>query len=89
MNSEFPLGRIVVTAGASELLDEKEMFALIDRHAAGDNNDLYELERTLGNPDIVDGKRVFSSYYAANGEKIWIMTTADRMSTTIFTPDEY
>jgi hypothetical protein len=49
----------------------------LDKHDAAEN------ERALK-----WGERVLSSY-TLGGEKIWIITEADRSSTTVLTPDEY
>jgi hypothetical protein len=35
------------------------------------------------------GLRVLSSYPLPSGERVWIITEADRSSTSIITPDEY
>jgi len=36
-----------------------------------------------------EGFRVLSAYCTANGQKLWIITEADRSSTTILLPSEY
>ena len=35
------------------------------------------------------GARVFSSYATKNGQKLWIITEADRSVTTLLLPSEY
>ena len=48
------------------------------------DDDLPENELSLR-----EGFRVLSSYRTAKGQKLWIVTEADRSSTTILLPDEY
>jgi hypothetical protein len=38
---------------------------------------------------VEDGGRIFSAYRTALGERIWIITEADRSVTTLLLPDEY
>ena len=35
------------------------------------------------------GSRIFSSYRMPDGEKLWIITEADRSATKFLLPDEY
>jgi hypothetical protein len=38
---------------------------------------------------LKEGFRLLSTYRTAKGQKLWIITEADRSSTTILLPDEY
>jgi hypothetical protein len=38
---------------------------------------------------LVSGTRLLSAYRLRDGTRIWIITEADRSSTTILVPDEY
>ena len=38
---------------------------------------------------LIDGCRVLSSYELGDGERLWIITEADRSATTLLLPDEY
>jgi hypothetical protein len=38
---------------------------------------------------VAHGFRLLSNYITAAGEKLWIITEADRSSTTLLLPDEY
>ena len=33
--------------------------------------------------------RIFSAYHTSRGEKLWVITEADRRATTILLPSEY
>jgi hypothetical protein len=38
---------------------------------------------------LKEGFRLLSAYRTAKGQKLWIITEADRSATTILSPDEY
>ena len=85
-----PLGRILATPGALETLSNTNTVAalLLDRHHTGDWGDLCE-EDCKANEDALDqGGRVMSVYKLAD-ETIWVITEADRSSTTILMSSEY
>ena len=87
----FPLGRVVATPGALRALEETGQQAVdfLDRHACG-NWGVVEEEDWWQNDNAVRyGGRLLSSYRLASGEKIWIITEADRSATTLLLPDEY
>ena len=86
----FPLGRIVATPGALEALAEagKEPAELLDRHAAGFWGDVCEEDWKANEEALRRGLRLLSSYNI-EGEKVWIITEADRSATTILRPEEY
>lgn len=87
----FPLGQIVATPGALELLDRTETNAatLLDRHQSGDWGDLDPEDVEANNDAIVSGRRLFSSYHLSPNDKLWIITEADRSVTTLLLPEEY
>lgn len=88
----FALGALVATPRALELLGEIEVSPsyLLERHASGDwgsvpREDARENERSLER-----GYRIISSYPVGDdGDRIWIITEADRSSTCILLPEEY
>jgi hypothetical protein len=86
----FPLGRIVATPGALELLaatgtDPAELLA---RHQAGDWGDLGAFDRRENDRALRTGARLFSAYDTPEG-RLWIITEADRSSTCLLLPSEY
>lgn len=87
----FPLGLIVATPGALRTLEEagQDPRALLGRHVIGDWGDLGEEDIQENELSIREGFRILSAYKLANGEKVWIITEADRSATTILRPDEY
>ena len=86
----LPLGRLVATPGALEILSEagKDPLLYLSRHASGDWGDLDEHDRRENEQSLRYGWRILSSYPV--GEKtIWIITAADRSVTTLLLPGEY
>lgn len=90
MMGPLPLGRLVATPGALEVLAEAEEDALeyLSRHASGDWGDLDEEDRQENELSLRHGWRVLSSYQVG-GKTIWIITEADRSVTTILLPEDY
>lgn len=68
--------------------------SILRRHTSGDWGDLDTDDRKANEAALVDGSRIFSSYKLPNGEKVWVITTAEddqgrRESTCILLPDGY
>jgi hypothetical protein len=90
MMKPLPLGRVVATPGALEVLVEagEDPLCYLARHASGDWGELDEGDRRENEQSLKHGWRILSSYPV--GEKIiWIITEADRSVTTILLPEEY
>jgi hypothetical protein len=90
MRAPLPLGRVVATPGALNLLMEKgeHPFNYLARHATGDWGDLCPFDRRQNEIALRDGYRVLSSYPVGR-ECVWVITEADRSVTTILLPEEY
>lgn len=88
----FPLGQVVATPGAIEAAEKADIAlnVLIRRHHGGDDGDLSEEDREANQVALKDGSRIFSAYVLPKtGERIWVITEADRSSTCCLTPNEY
>ena len=87
----FGLGRIVATPGALAALAPHPglLGKLVGRHARGDWGEVDDDDRAANDGAVADGGRLLSSYGTPTGEKIWIITEADRSSTCLLLPDEY
>ena len=60
------------------------------RHVCGDWGDLCDEDKEINEDALKYGGRLMSSYTFENtGEKIWIITEADRSATTILFPSDY
>ena len=87
----FPLGLIVATPGALRALERANQSAalFLTRHAGGDWGELDRADIAENEYSMAHGFRLLSSYTTAIGEKLWIITEADRSATTLLLPDEY
>lgn len=90
-NPLFPLGKLVATPGAIELLIHHELspFDFVTRHWQGDWGDLDAEDLEANQAALRYGSRLFSSYRIGDHSKLWIITEADRSSTTLLLPSEY
>jgi hypothetical protein len=87
----FPLGTICCTPGAVLKLMRfgADGLQLLARHVTGDFGDLGDEDKASNTAAIAEGGRVFSSYEIAPRVKVWVITEADRSSTTLLLPSEY
>lgn len=89
---KFALGRIVATPGAMVALQTAVQNPLdfIERHARGDWGEVCEDDKRANDDAIKAGNlRVLSAYKTTAGDRIWIITEADRSVTTLLLPEEY
>ncbi|VBM56251.1 type I restriction-modification system methyltransferase subunit [Burkholderia pseudomallei] len=86
----FTLGKIVATRGVLMHLEHEGILAdpYLTRHACGDWGDLTAYDSEMNRLAVIHGARIFSSYEIA-GKRVWIITEADRSSTTLLFPSEY
>lgn len=88
---KFQPGQIVATPGALDALKAAGEDALdyLERHLSGDWGDVCEEDRQENELSLKNGWRILSAYTLKNGVKFWIITEADRSSTTFLLPEEY
>ncbi len=86
----FPLGAVVATPGALDLLDRNGINATtyLMRHQCGDFGTIDSADAQENMTDIKYRLRVLSAYDVGT-ERLWIITEADRSSTTLLLPSEY
>lgn len=86
----FSLGAVVATPGALDLLNRHGTNAasLLARHQYGDFGTLGADDIRENLLSIENGFRILSAYEIA-GERIWVITEADRSVTTLLLPSEY
>lgn len=100
MAKEFNLGRVVVTMPVETLMKEDPKFrrfvqTALGRHVNGDWGKLSPEDKQKNDEALVTGERILSNYKRPGMQKdepnarIWIITEADRKSTTILFPEEY
>lgn len=88
---KFELGQIVATPAALEALNiaQQTPGEFLQRHLRGDWGIVDEHDRQENEDGAANGFRILSAYILSTGEKIWIITEADRSVTTILLPGEY
>src|SRR5215208_1762094 len=84
----FPLGRLFLTPGAIEALEESghEPFEFLARHQSGDWGDLGREDKRENEFSVSRALRILSKYHTAKGEALYVITEADRSATTILLP---
>lgn len=97
----FPLGRIVATPGALEAITRAMLRTdpgaagvglaarYLVRHGTGDWGDLTPDDQDANEHAVTAGERILSAYNMPGGERLWIITEADRSATTLLLPSEY
>jgi hypothetical protein len=87
----FPLGQIVATPGALAVLERAKQppARFLSRHAIGDWGKLDPSDVAENEYSVAHGFRLLSSYETDAGERLWIITEADRSTTTLLLPGEY
>ncbi len=86
-----PLGQVVATPGALEALERagEEPVRYLARHVRGDWGEVGEEDWRENDFSIANGFRILSTYTTGAGDKLWIITEADRSVTTLLLPSEY
>src|SRR6185503_3276932 len=89
--TRFALGQTFITPGAEEALQIAGQTAseFLRRHMTGDWGDLSDDDVKENELSLEKGFRLLSRYETTKGERLWIITEADRSATTILLPDEY
>ena len=87
----FPLGELVITHDAALALHNAGQTAepYLLRHLAADWGVQDDADRVANDLALQNGERLLSCYDLPTGETIWIITEANRSTTTITTPAEY
>lgn len=86
----FALGHVVVTPDVAEHFATNGINALdyLGRHASGDWGDMPPEDAALNELALARNSRLLSRYTIA-GKYVWLISEADRSSTTFLFPDEY
>lgn len=86
----FSLGQIVATPALLRHFEQHQIDArhYLRRHVAGDFGDIDEEDKAENQLSIKQGFRILSAHTIA-GERIWIITEADRSATTLMFASEY
>ncbi len=87
----FALGQVVATPGALDALKKakQDPGGLLLRHVTGDWGDVPEEDKEENELSVDEELRILSSYELESGDKVWLITEADRSATTFLLPAEY
>lgn len=80
-----------ITPGAREALEAAGQLPdeFLDRHARCDWGEVNRHDRRENEFSLERGFRLLSLYRTVLGTSLWIITEADRSSTTVLLPQEY
>jgi hypothetical protein len=89
--TRFALGQTFITPGAEEAIQIAGQTELefLRSHMSCDWGELSEDDLKENEFSLKEGFRLLSAYQTCKGQKLWIITEADRSSTTILLPSEY
>jgi hypothetical protein len=87
--AKFRCGKIVTTPNAFERLTREDILRGIGRHQAGDWGDVDEHDRQANERALIERTRLWSVYHSAQGVKFWLITEANRLTTTVLLPQDY
>lgn len=90
MEPKFTLGKTYATAAVAAWAERLgiDLTRYLHRHHCGQWGDLEEDDKRANDDALTDGTRIFSAYLI-EGEKIYIITEAERSHTTILFATEY
>ena len=89
--TRFALGQTYMTPGAEEalMIAGQTGIEFLRRHMSCDWSELSEDDIQENELSLKEGFRLLSAYQTGKGQKLWIITEADRSATTILLPSEY
>jgi len=86
---KFPLGRLLATRTAASIISPADVAEAIRRHSYGDWGEVCKEDRAENEFSLEHGFRIMSIYTSSDGVRFWIITEADRSSTTVLLPEDY
>ena len=97
MSSRFSPGLVVLTPGAIAALRQaagdtyfRLAADLVQRHVSGDWGEVDAEDAAANEYALKHGLRLLSAYRLPDGAgRLWLITEADRSTTTLLLPDEY
>ena len=87
----FEMGKFYITPGAIEASKESNQNGndFLKRQQNGDWGVIDKRDENENEISVTQGFRILSAYMTNKGEKLWIITEADRSSSKILLPSEY
>ena len=91
MKPLFTLGQLVATPGALAVLEKagQQPGDFLARHVRGDWGEVPPEDIRENDFSLKQGFRLLSAYHTNAGDRLWVITEADRSSTCILLPEEY
>lgn len=89
LNPRFPIGHLVATPAAIEAAPKEVLLGFLHRHISCDWGDVTEKDARANNYAMHHELRIISCYLTADKERVFVITEADRSSTTVLMADEY
>ncbi len=89
IESKFELGSIGMTPGVQTEVAVQEIIDAIRRHAQCDWGELDSEDIETNDWSLKNAARLLSAYRSSTRVKFYIITEADRSSTTVLLPSEY
>lgn len=88
-SKKVTLGSLFMTPGVEGNVPHSDIISALCRHRDGDWGDVDAQDKRANDQALKHGSRLLSSYRSIDGVKFWIITEADRSSTTVLLPEEY
>ncbi|MCK0441071.1 hypothetical protein MUG78_16855 [Gordonia alkaliphila] len=95
-DQKFDLGAVYLTRRVADTFGEEQepIIELLQRHARGDWGSVGAEDAASNDQALIDGNQLLSAYTLPDfrgGEtiKLWVITEADRATTTVLFPGEY
>jgi hypothetical protein len=92
----FDPGLVVATPGVIEAAEQLDGVSLVEvvlacvlRHVFGDWGQVPPEDHASNDHAVVTGGRLLSAYTLVGGTTVWVITEADRSTTTVLLPNEY
>ncbi|VTT96342.1 Plasmid related protein OS=Planctomyces brasiliensis (strain ATCC 49424 / DSM 5305 / JCM 21570 / NBRC 103401 / IFAM 1448) GN=Plabr_0950 PE=4 SV=1 [Gemmataceae bacterium] len=87
----FPLGQLAATPAALAALAAtgQTPTEFLRRHQCGEYGVVNDEDKRANDDAVRCGERVFSAYLLTDGVKVWVITEADRSSSTVLLPSDY
>jgi hypothetical protein len=85
----FELGNVVVTSQALIRIPVEDISVALGRHASGDWGDMSDMGKRENDAGLKHGFRLLSVYHDRHGIVLWVITEANRKTTTVLLPADY
>lgn len=87
----FKLGQCVATPGAIQALEEagQGVWEYVSRHVQGDYGEVDAEDRQANEDAIRHGERILSAFTLRTGQRLYVITEADRSSTCVLRVEDY